>query len=100
MGLEEGRGVLAMVYVGGLSVGVVGQHPLAVLPIGCLRAEVVEGEGQGFWKVCKISLIQIVIREYLKISPVLRGVEGPWSCPMPGGGPTFNSLTAYAATGP
>ena len=48
VGLEEGRGVLAMVYVEGLSVGVVGQHPLAVLPIGCLRAEVVEGEGQGF----------------------------------------------------
>ena len=59
MGLEEGRGVLAMVYVGGLSVGVVGQHLSTVFPIGCLRAEVVEGEGQGFWKVCKVSLVKL-----------------------------------------
>ena len=47
VGLEEGRGVLAMVYVGDLSGGVA-SHLLGVLPVLCLGAEVVEGEGQGF----------------------------------------------------
>ena len=47
MGLEEGRGVLAMVYVGDLSSDV-GRHLSGVLPVLCLGAEVAEGEGQGF----------------------------------------------------